>query len=257
MADLVVVSREEPIAIVRLNRPEVRNALNAALVAELEARLAALDADESIRCIVLTGNEQVFAAGADIKERFVGATPMSILDDDLSIRFQRLARIGTPLVAAVSGFALGGGCELAMICDVVVASETAQFGQPEVNLGLIPGAGGTQRLARAVGKYVANDMILTGRFVGAEEALRIGLVSRVFPAATYLEDAKALALTIASKAPVAVQLASELVDASQSVPLENGLRAERHSFSLVFSSDDAREGIDAFLSKRKAIFKGR
>ena len=257
MADLVLVSREEPIAVVQLNRPDVLNALNAEVMELLATRLEELDLDERIRCVVLTGNEKAFAAGADIKKQFIEATPISMLEQDLPAQWQRIARIKKPIVAAVSGFALGGGCELAMICDLIVCSETAQFGQPEVNLGLIPGAGGTQRLPRAVGKYVANDLILTGRFIKADEARAIGLVSRVFPAATWLEDAKAVARTIAAKAPIAVRLAKELVNAAQSQPLEQGLLHERSAFALLFASDDKREGVDAFVSKRKPTFTGR
>ena len=257
MADIVLVVREEPIAVVQLNRPDVLNALNAEVIELLATRLEALDADEAIRCIVLTGNEKAFAAGADIKRQFIEASAISMLEDSLPAQWQRIARIKTPIVAAVSGFALGGGCELAMICDLIVCSETAQFGQPEVNLGIIPGAGGTQRLPRAVGKYVANDLILTGRFIKAEEARAIGLVSRIFPAATWLEDAKAVARTIAAKAPIAVRLAKELVNAAQSQPLESGLLHERKSFALLFATDDKREGVDAFVNKRKPTFTGR
>ncbi|MDO8562450.1 MAG: enoyl-CoA hydratase-related protein [Candidatus Limnocylindria bacterium] len=256
MPDLVLVAREEPIAVVQLNRPEVLNALNAEVLDALASRLEELDRDEAIRCIVLSGNDKAFAAGADIKGQFVDATAISMLKGDLTAQWQRVARIKKPLVAAVSGFALGGGCELAMACDLIVCSETAQFGQPEVNLGVIPGGGGTQRLTRAVGKYVANDLILTGRFVKADEALRIGLVSRVFPAATWLDDAKAVARTIAAKAPIAIQLAKELVNAAQSLPLEAGLLYERKSFALLFASADVREGVDAFVGKRKAVFTG-
>lgn len=257
MADIVLVVREEPIAVVQLNRPEVLNALNAEVLEMVATRLEELDADDRIRCIVLTGNEKAFAAGADIKKQFIDASAISMLEDSLPGLWQRVARIKTPIVAAVSGFALGGGCELAMICDLIVCSETAQFGQPEVNLGIIPGAGGTQRLPRAVGKYVANDLILTGRFIKAEEARAIGLVSRIFPAATWLEDAKAVARTIAAKAPIAVRLAKELVNAAQSQPLESGLLHERNSFALLFATDDKREGVDAFVNKRKPTFTGR
>jgi len=256
MPDLVLVTRDEPIAVVQLNRPEVLNALNAEVLEALASRLEELDRDEAIRCVVLTGNDKAFAAGADIKKQFVDATAISILKTDLTAQWQRVARIKKPLVAAVSGFALGGGCELAMACDLIVCSETAQFGQPEVNLGVIPGGGGTQRLTRAVGKYVANDLILTGRFIKADEAKAIGLVSRVFPASTWLDDAKAVARTIAAKAPIAIELAKELVNAAQSLPLEAGLLYERKSFALLFASADVREGVDAFVGKRKAVFKG-
>src|SRR5881296_2420857 len=181
MPNTVITTREEPIATVQINRPDVLNALNEEVLDELVKELTALDGDDAIRCIVLTGNERAFAAGADIKENFVTATPVSMLKQDLTTRWEAIRRIRTPIVAAVSGYALGGGCELAMVCDIIVASETAQFGQPEVNLGVIPGAGGTQRLTRVAGKYRAMDLILTGRRVGAAEAKEIGLVARVFP----------------------------------------------------------------------------
>src|SRR5438093_3874669 len=177
----VVVEREAPIAVVHLNRPEVRNALNVQVMDELVAALEALDADEAIRAIVLTGDEKAFAGGADIAG-FVDATPITMLREGLTGRWERIRRVETPLIAAVSGYALGGGCELAMVCDIIVASETAQFGQPEVNLGVIHGAGGTQRLTRVAGKYVANELILTGRFIKAEEARAIGLAAQVYPA---------------------------------------------------------------------------
>ncbi len=208
----VIVTREEPIAVVQLNRPEVLNALSEELMTELVEALETLDDDEAIRCIVLAGSDKAFAAGADIKSSFVEATPVTMLKQDLTTRWERIRRIRTPIVAAVSGYALGGGCELAMVCDIIVASETAQLGQPEVNLGIIPGAGGTQRLTRTVGKYVAMDLILTGRRIKADEAKAIGLVAHVYPAASWLADAKALARTIAEKPPVAVRLATEAID---------------------------------------------
>src|SRR2546422_9501224 len=192
MGKTVLVEREEPIAVVRLNRPEVLNALNEELLGELGVALGRLDEDDGIRCIVLTGSERAFAAGADIKENFVAATPVTMLKQDLTTRWEAIRRIKTPIIAAVSGYALGGGCELAMICDIIVASETAQFGQPEVNLGIIPGAGGTQRLTRAVGKYRANEIILTGRRGKAAEAKAIGLAAQGYPAATWRHDAEAL-----------------------------------------------------------------
>ena len=251
------VEREEPIATVRLDRPEVLNALSAELMDELVTALESLDEDEAIRCIVLTGNDKAFAAGADIKTSFVEATPVSMLKQDLTTRWERIRRIRTPIVAAVSGYCLGGGCELAMVCDIIVASETAQFGQPEVNLGIIPGAGGTQRLTRAVGKYVAMELILTGRRIKADEARAVGLAAQVYPAASWLDDAKALARTIAEKPPIAVRLATEAIDLAQSAPLEAGLEFERKAFYLLFATEDKKEGVDAFLNKRKAVFKGQ
>jgi enoyl-CoA hydratase len=257
MAETVIVTRDAPIAVVQLNRPDVLNALNEEVLDELVRALTGLDDDEAIRCIVLTGNDRAFAAGADIKENFVTATPVTMLKQDLTTRWEAIRRIKTPIVAAVSGYALGGGCELAMICDVIVASETAQFGQPEINLGIIPGAGGTQRLTRAVGKYRANELILTGRRIKADEAKAIGLVAQVYPAASWLDDAKALARTIAEKPPVAARLATEAVDLAWNSTLDAGLEFERKAFYLLFATEDKKEGVDAFVNKRKATFKGK
>ena len=253
----IKVIREAPIATVQLDRPEVLNALSEELMDELVAALESLDNDAEIRCIVLTGNEKAFAAGADIKKSFVDATPASMLAQDLTTRWERVRKIRTPIIAAVSGYCLGGGCELAMTCDIIVASETAQFGQPEINLGIIPGAGGTQRLTRVIGKYRAMEMILTGRRVKADEAKAIGLAVQVFPLSTYLEDAKALARTIAEKPPIAVRLATEAIDLAYNSTLDAGLEFERKAFYLLFSTEDKKEGVDAFVNKRKAVFKGR
>jgi enoyl-CoA hydratase len=257
MPNTVITTREEPIATVQINRPDVLNALNEEVLDELVKELTALDDDDAIRCIVLTGNERAFAAGADIKENFVTATPISMLKQDLTTRWEAIRRIRTPIVAAVSGYALGGGCELAMICDIIVASETAQFGQPEINLGIIPGAGGTQRLTRTVGKYRANELILTGRRIKADEAKAIGLAAQVYPAASWLDDAKALARTIAEKPPVAARLATEAVDLAWNSTLDAGLEFERKAFYLLFATEDKKEGVDAFVNKRKATFKGK
>jgi enoyl-CoA hydratase len=257
MPNTVVTTREAPIATVQINRPDVLNALNEEVLDELVREVTALDDDDAIRCIVLTGNERAFAAGADIKETFVTATPVSMLKQDLTSKWEAIRRIRTPIIAAVSGYALGGGCELAMICDIIVASETAQFGQPEVNLGIIPGAGGTQRLTRTVGKYRANELILTGRRIKADEAKAIGLAAQVYPAASWLDDAKTLARTIAEKPPVAARLATEAVDLAWNSTLDAGLEFERKAFYLLFATEDKKEGVDAFVNKRKATFKGR
>jgi len=257
MASTVIVTREEPIATVHLNRPDVLNALNEQVLDELVKALTELDGDDAIRCIVLTGNERAFAAGADIKETFVTATPVTMLEQDLTTKWEAIRRIRKPIVAAVSGYALGGGCELAMTCDIIVASETAQFGQPEINLGIIPGAGGTQRLTRTVGKYRANELILTGRRIKADEAKAIGLAAQVYPAASWLDDAKALARAIAEKPPVAARLATEAVDLAWNSTLDAGLEFERKAFYLLFATEDKKEGVDAFVNKRKATFKGR
>jgi len=257
MPNTVITTREAPIATVQINRPAVRNALNDEVMDELVKTLTALDDDDAVRCIVLTGDERAFAAGADIKESFVTATPVSMLKQDLTSKWEAIRRIRTPIIAAVSGYALGGGCELAMICDIIVASEMAQFGQPEINLGIIPGAGGTQRLTRTVGKYRANEIILTGRFIKADEAKAIGLAAQVYPAASWLDDAKALARTIAEKPPVAARLATEAVDLAWNSTLDAGLEFERKAFYLLFATEDKKEGVDAFVNKRKATFKGK
>ena len=256
MAEIVIVTREAPIATVQLNRPEVRNAISEQLMDELVKVLAGLDGDDTIRCIVITGSDRAFSAGADIKDNFVNATPVTMLDQDLTSKWEAIRRIRTPIIAAVSGYALGGGCELAMACDIIVASETAQFGQPEINLGIIPGAGGTQRLTRTAGKYIANELILTGRLIKADEARAIGLVAQVYPTASWLEDAKALARAIAEKPPIAARLATEAVDLAWNSTLDAGLEFERKAFYLLFATDDKKEGVDAFMSKRKPTFKG-
>ncbi len=253
----VKVTREPPIAVVQLDRPEVLNALNEELMDELVGALEALDADDTIRCVVVTGSDRAFAAGADIRQAFVEATPVTMLADDLTTRWEAIRRIRKPIVAAVSGYCLGGGCELAMVCDIIVASETAQFGQPEVNLGIIPGAGGTQRLTRVVGKYRAMEIILTGRRVKADEAKAIGLVAQVYPSATWLDDAKTLARTIAEKPPIAVRLAIEAIDLAYNSTLDAGLEFERKAFYLLFATEDKKEGVDAFVAKRKPVFRGK
>lgn len=250
------VSTQEGYALVQLNRPDVLNALNIALMIELVDTLEALDNDDAVRCIVLTGNEKAFAAGADIKE-MADATAMEMLLRDQFARWDRIRKVKTPIIAAVSGFALGGGCELVMTCDMVIASETAKFGQPEINIGVIPGAGGTQRLTRAVGKVKAMEMVLTGRMIDAEEALRWGLINKVVPVEYYLEEAKAWAKEIASKPPVAVRLGKESVLKAFDTTIEGGLEFERKNFYLLFASDDQKEGMKAFAEKRKAGWKGK
>ena len=254
--ELLVVTRGEGIAVVQFNRPEVLNALNMALMAELVDTLETLDKDDEVRCIVLTGNEKAFAAGADINE-MAGASSMDMLHRDQFARWDRIRKIKTPIIAAVSGFALGGGCELMMTCDIVVASETARIGQPEINIGVIPGAGGTQRLTRAVGKVKSMEMVLTGSMISADEALRWGLINRVVPVEVFLEEAKALAREIASKPPVAVRLAKEAVLKSFDTTIEGGLEFERKNFYMLFASDDQKEGMKAFIEKRKPNWKGR
>ena len=253
---VVFVERESPVGIVLLNRPEALNALNDEVMGALVEALVDLDADDGIRCIVLGGSERAFAAGADIGQ-MAEASAMEMYEARRIDRWDAIRRVRTPLVAAVSGFCLGGGCELALACDLIVASETAQFGQPETGLGIIPGAGGTQRLTRAVGKAKAMDVILSGRFLTAEEAERAGLVARVVAKEAWLEEAKAAARSIASKGPIAQRLAKESVNRAFESTLETGLDYERKLLYLAFASEDAREGLTAFTEKRKPKFEGR
>jgi len=252
----VVVQREEPIAVARLNRPEQLNALSSELMRELVGALENLDADESIRCIVLTGDERAFAAGADISELRDTATIDLYFGARLDL-WDAVRSIRTPLVAAVSGYALGGGCELAMACDLIVASESAQFGQPETGLGVMPGAGGTQLLARSIGKAKTMDVVLTGRFLDAAEAERAGLVARVVAREAWLDEAKRVAREIAEKGPVAQRLAKEAVNSAFETTLSAGLDVERKLFHLAHGTEDAKEGLAAFGEKRKPEFKGR
>jgi len=252
---LVLVERDEPIAVVSLNRPRQLNALSEPLMEELVERLAELDRDPAIRCIVLAGSERAFAAGADIGE-MAEAGAIDMLYARRVERWDAIRKLWTPLVAAVSGFCLGGGNELAMSCDLIVASETAKFGQPETGLGIIPGAGGTQRLTRAIGKAKAMDVVLSGRFLDAREAERAGLVARVVAREAWLEEAKHVAREIAAKAPVAQRLAKEAVNRAYETTLELGLEHERRLLYLAFASDDAREGLTAFAEKRDPDFQG-
>ena len=252
----MIVERDEPIAVVLLNRPKQLNALSGALMDELVAALRELDEDAGVRCIVLGGNERAFAAGADVAE-LASATPIELYGNRRIDRWDAIRALRTPLVAAVSGYCLGGGCELAMTCDIVVASETARFGQPEINLGLMPGAGGTQRLTRAVGKATAMDVILTGRMLSADEARDAGLVARVVVKEAWLEEAKRVAREIAAKSPIAVRLAKEAVDNAFDAPLSAAVEFERRAFYLARASDDATEGLTAFVEKRKPRFEGR
>jgi enoyl-CoA hydratase len=241
---------------VLLNRPQQLNALSGALMDELVAALHELDGDDRVRCIVVGGNERAFAAGADVGE-LASAAPIELYGSRRIERWDAIRALRTPLVAAVSGYCLGGGCELALACDIVVASETAQFGQPEINLGLMPGAGGTQRLTRAVGKAVAMDVILTGRMLSADEAHGYGLVARVVAKEAWLEEAKRVARAVAAKSPVAVRLAKEAVDNAFEGPLSAGIELERRSFYLARASEDASEGLAAFREKREPQWRGR
>jgi enoyl-CoA hydratase len=252
----VLVEREAPIAVVLLNRPEALNALDDALMGELVDALEELDRDDAVRCIVLGGSERAFAAGADIGQ-MAEASAIDMYEARRIDRWDAIRKIRTPIVAAVSGYCLGGGNELAMTCDLIVASESAQFGQPETGLGIIPGAGGTQRLTRAIGKAKAMDVILSGRFLTAEEAERAGLVARVVAKEAWLEEAKAVARAIAAKGPIAQRLAKESVNRAFESSLETGLDFERRSLYLSFASEDASEGLAAFTEKRKPEFRGR
>lgn len=252
----MLVERDDPIAVVLLNRPKQLNALSDEVMEVLVRALRELDGDEAIRCIVVGGSVRAFAAGADI-EQLARASPIEMYYQRRVDRWDEIRALWTPLVAAVSGFCLGGGCELAMACDLIVASETAKFGQPETGLGLIPGAGGTQRLTRAAGKALAMDVILSGRFLSADEALRAGLVARVVAKEAWLEEAKRVARDIAAKGPVATRLAKEAVDRAFEGPLTLGVEYERRLLYLALASEDAKEGLTAFLEKRKPDFKGR
>jgi enoyl-CoA hydratase len=253
---LVEADRDGAVAVVLLNRPEQLNALSDELMDELVSTLEELDRDESVRAIVLGGNDRAFAAGADIGE-LAQASAIDLYYQRRVERWDAIRGLWTPLVAAVSGYCLGGGSELALSCDLIVASETAQFGQPETGLGIIPGAGGTQRLTRAVGKAVAMDVILSGRRLNADEALQAGIVARVVAKEAWLEEAKRVARHIAEKGPVATRLAKESVDRAYETTLGAGLEAERRALYLAFASEDAREGLTAFTEKRKPEFRGR
>lgn len=251
----VLTETHERVGLVRLNRPQALNALNSALLKELMAALKAFDADDAIGAMVIVGNDKAFAAGADIKE-MTDATPVEMLKSEFIPTFARIREIRKPLIAAVSGWCLGGGNELAMACDMIVASEKARFGQPEINLGVIPGAGGTQRLPKAVGKAIAMEMVLNNRTLSAEEALNFGLVNRVVPVESYLQEALDLANEIAARAPLAVQFGKEAVNHAFESFLSDGLADERRSFFFLFASQDQKEGMSAFVEKRKPQWKG-
>ena len=244
------------VGLVRLNRPQALNALNHALLGELLHALETFDADDHIRTIVITGSERAFAAGADIKEMAGSSAVEMYLSDHLAL-FDQMRAIKKVIIAAVSGYCLGGGCELAMACDMIIASETARFGQPEATIGVIPGAGGTQRLTHAVGKALAMEMILNNRTLTADEALQFGLVNRVVPLERYLDEALALAEEIAARAPLAVRLAKEAINNAFESSLTNGLADERRAFHLLFATEDQKEGMAAFVEKRKPAWKGR
>lgn len=244
------------VSLIRLNRPRELNALCLELMDELVAAFKMLDNDPDTGCIVITGNDRAFAAGADIKQ-MAGKTAIDMHKIDQFSKWDSIKKTKTPIVAAVSGFALGGGCELTMLCDMIVASETAQFGQPEIKIGVMPGAGGTQRLTRAVGKARAMEMVLTGKFISAREAFDAGLVNRVAPPELYLDEALSLAGTVASMPPLASQMAKEAVLKSFDTTLDDGLLFERKNFYLLFATEDQTEGMEAFVGKRPPVWKGQ
>jgi enoyl-CoA hydratase len=253
----IISERKGAVGLIKLNRPKMLNALSFSVFKEIAAAIDAFEADDDIGCIVATGNEKAFAAGADIKEM----QPKGFIDmfasDFTEIGGDRVARCRKPTIAAVSGYALGGGCELAMMCDIIIASETARFGQPEITLGTIPGIGGTQRLTRAIGKSKAMDLCLTGRMMDAAEAERSGLVARVVPAADLLNEALKTAEAIAAMPPLAAIAVKEMVNAAFEIPLSQGIRFERRLFHGLFGTEDQKEGMTAFIEKRPGSWKGQ
>ncbi|WP_295246714.1 enoyl-CoA hydratase [uncultured Brevundimonas sp.] len=248
---------EARVALITLNRPKALNALNAQLLHELDAMLARLDADPEVGCVVLTGSAKAFAAGADIKEMADQTYAQMYMGNYFALGHDRITRFRKPIIAAVNGFALGGGCELAMLCDFIVASDKAKFGQPEINLGVAPGIGGSQRLTRLVGKSKAMDMVLTARMMDAAEAERAGLASRVFPHETLLDETRKIASKIASQSPLAIMANKEMVNAALETTLTQGVQFERRLFHSLFAFEDQKEGMSAFVEKRKPEFKGR
>jgi len=244
------------VSLIQLNRPKELNALNRQLMEELRDTVQQLDKNEKVRVIVITGNEQAFAAGADIKQMADKSATDMLLIDQFST-WDQIRKTRKPIIAAVSGFALGGGCELAMLCDMIVASETAKFGQPEIKIGTMPGAGGTQRLTKALGKAKAMELILTGKFLEASEAHARGLVNKVVPVEMYLKEALGLASEIAQMSPVAVLLAKEAINRSFETHLDEGLQVERKNFYLTFATEDQKEGMNAFIEKRKPEYRGK
>ncbi|MFC3118648.1 enoyl-CoA hydratase [Jhaorihella thermophila] len=255
--ETIIVEIEDHVALIRLNRPDALNALNTQLLGELCQALEEADANDKVRCIVITGSERAFAAGADIKEMSTKSYVEVFTENLFADANDRIAAIRKPIIAAVAGYALGGGCELAMMCDFIIAADTAKFGQPEINLGVIAGMGGSQRLTRFIGKSKAMDMNLTGRFMDAEEAERSGLVSRVVPAKKLIEEALAAAQKIAEKSMIAVMAAKESVNRSYELPLSEGMLFERRVFHSLFATEDQKEGMAAFLEKREPQFRDK
>lgn len=254
--DNIIVETNSRVGIVTLNRPKALNALNSALIAELNQALDGFEADPGIGCIVLTGSERAFAAGADVKEMQPLTFPATYIDDFIT-SWERLSRCRKPVVAAVAGYALGGGCELAMMCDIILAADNAKFGQPEIQLGIMPGAGGSQRLTRAIGKSKAMEMCLTGRTMDAAEAERLGLVARVVPLAELMAETMKVADKIASLSPQAAMMTKESVNRAFETTLSEGIRFERRLFQALFATADQKEGMAAFVDKRSPDFTGR
>src|SRR3989440_2392458 len=254
--EFIRVEPDPPIAVVTLDRPKVLNALSPALVEELTVALGELDQDDSIRAVVSAGGPRVLAAGADIGD-MAERTPIEQLERDQTGRWLKIASFTKPLIAAVNGYALGGGCELALTADMIIAGDSARFGQPEINLGIIAGAGGTQRWTRTAGKYIAMEINLTGQPITAWRAYQLGLVNRVVPAEVTIEVAKQVARQVASRAPIAARLAKESINKALETPLAEGLAVERKNFYFLFATEDQKEGMKAFLEKRKPVFKGR
>jgi len=255
--ETIVVEIQGHVGTITLDRPESLNALNATLLGEMATALAKFEEDEAIGAIVITGNDKAFAAGADIKEMAERTYPGTMQDDFMGGPWEAISKCRKPVIAAVAGYALGGGCEVALACDIIIASDTARFGLPEITLGVIPGAGGTQRLTRAVGKAKAMDMILSGRFMTAEEAERACLVSRVVPEGDLMEEVMTLAAKIADMSGVAVMVAKKTVERAHESSLSEGLEYERSAFYSLFSTEDQKEGMAAFVEKRKAQFRNR
>jgi enoyl-CoA hydratase/carnithine racemase len=253
---LVIAEQREAVGIARLNRPDVRNALSPELMLELGALVEAWDADPEVRCIVIAGGDEVFASGADIKAAR-DRSFQEVLTSPTASFWPRLAACRTPMIAAVSGYALGGGCELALVCDMIVAAETAEFGQPEILLGIIPGGGGTQRLARTIGKQRAMELVLTGRRIDAREAFQLGIVNIVTSHKDWLEEALALANVVASRPAIAARLGKQAVLAAEETPLSAGLEQERRLYEIAMATEDRIEGMSAFIEKRKPRFRGR
>ncbi len=254
--ETLLLTRENGYALIQINRPQAMNALNSNVLKDLYNALFEMDHDDGVKCSIITGSEKAFAAGADIKE-MMDKNSQTMFGDNQFEAFHKLRTIKKPMIAAVSGFALGGGCELVMACDMIIASETAKFGQPEINLGVIPGMGGSQRLTRAVGKYKAMELLLTGEMFSAEEALKWGLINKIVPNEFLLEEAKSLAKKISGKPLQAVIASKEMVNKADDLSLDDGIKYERRRFADLYDTEDQKEGMKAFVEKRKAIWKDK